>query len=106
MSPIHFLPNFGKPETLRHRVEMVNTTRKKRKGHQLFNDNPRGRPRTAGIGYGSAKKARASLKKIRGKAHAYQTQVATTMYYRAKHHKYQTPGMRNAMKVYGNWLGK
>ena len=86
------------------KVEMANVTRKK--GHQLFNDNPRGSPRTAGIGYGSAKKARASLKRIRGKSHAYQTQVATTMYYRAKHHKYQTPGMRNAMKVYGDWLGK
>jgi len=83
---------------------MANVTRKK--GHQLFNDNPRGSPRTAGIGYGSAKKARVSLKRIRGKSRAYQTQVATTMYYRAKHHKYQTPGMRNAMKVYGNWLGK
>jgi len=83
---------------------MANTTRKK--GHQLFNDNPRGRPRTAGIGYGSAAKARASLKRIRGKPRAYQTQVATTMYYRAKYHKYQTPGMRNAMKVYGDWLGK
>jgi hypothetical protein len=83
---------------------MANTTRKK--GHQLFNDNPRGSPRTAGIGYGSAKKARASLKKIRDKSRAYQSQVATTMYYRAKDHKYQTPGMRNAMKVYGKWLGE
>jgi len=26
------------------------------------------------------------------------------MYYRAKYHKYQTPGMRNAMKVYGKFL--
>jgi len=64
---------------------MANVTRKK--GHQLFNDNPRGSPRTAGIGYGSAKKARASLKRIRGKSRAYQTQVAVTMYYRAKHHE-------------------
>lgn len=81
---------------------MIPKTRKN--GHQLFNDNPRGRPRTYGIGYGSSEKARSSIKKIRSKSKAYQRQVATTMYYRAKHHKYQTPGMRNAMKVYGAFL--
>jgi hypothetical protein len=84
-------------------VEMIQKTRKN--GHQLFNDNPRGRSRTQGIGYGSAIKARFSLKKIRGKPRAYQHQVASTMYYRAKYHKYQTPGMRDAMKVYGKFLG-
>ena len=83
---------------------MINKTRKRRS--QLFNGNPTGHPQTTGIGYGSAKKARESLKKIRNKSHAYQTQVATTMYYRAKYHKYQTSGMREAMKVYGKWLGK
>lgn len=82
-------------------------TRKTRKNkHQLFNDNPRGAPRTYGIGYGTAKKARQSLKKIRGKPKAYQKQIATTMYYRAKYHKYQTSGMRDAMKVYGVFLKK
>jgi hypothetical protein len=79
-------------------------TRKNRS--QLFNSNPTGHPRTTGIGYGSADKARKSLKKIRDKSVAYQKQVATTMYYRAKYHKYQTSGMREAMKVYGKWLGK
>jgi len=83
---------------------MVRKTRKNK--HQLFNDNPRGTPRTYGIGYGSAKKATQSLKKIRGKPTPYQKQVATTMYYRAKYHKYQTPGMRDAMKVYGKFLKK
>jgi len=86
---------------------MVQKTRKNRKNtHQLFSDNPRGDPQTTGIGYGSATKARSSLKKIRNKPRIYQQQVATTMYYRAKYHKYQTPGMRNAMKVYGTFLGK
>jgi hypothetical protein len=81
---------------------MAQKTRKN--GHQLFNDNPRGHSRTTGIGYGSALKAHKSLKKIYKKPRAYQKQVATTMYYRAKYHKYQTPGMRNAMKVYGKFL--
>ena len=76
----------------------------RKKGHQLFNDNPRGRPRVAGIGYGTAERATRSLRKIRAMNKAYQRQVATTMYYRAKHHKYQTSGMRNAMKIYGKYI--
>jgi hypothetical protein len=79
-------------------------TRKKIKGHQLFNDNPRGYPRTRGIGYGTAQKARQSIQKLKGKAAAYRHQVATTMYYRAKHHKYQNEGMREAMKVWKRYL--
>jgi hypothetical protein len=76
----------------------------RKKGHQLFNDNPRGRPRTRGIGYGTADKARKSIQLLKGKPKAYQRQVATTMFFRAKHHKYQTQGMKEAMKVWGKYL--
>ncbi len=79
-------------------------TRKQKPGHQLFNDNPRGSPRTRGIGYGTAEKARASIQRLKGKPKAYQMQVATTMYYRAKYHKYQNQGMRDAMKVWGAYI--
>jgi hypothetical protein len=79
-------------------------TRKQKPGHRLFNDNPRGAPRVKGIGYGTAKKARNSIKKIRGKPKAYKHQVATTMYFRAKYHKYQTKGMKEAQKVWGEYL--
>jgi hypothetical protein len=79
-------------------------TRKQKKGHQLFNDNPRGRPRTRGIGYGTAKKARESIQRLKGKLKAYRHQVATTMYYRAKYHKYQNEGMREAMNVWGDYI--
>jgi hypothetical protein len=81
-------------------------TRKNKKGHQLFNDNPRGRPRTKGIGYGTAKKARDSIKLLKGKPKAYQRQVATTMFFRAKYHKYQNEGMREAKKVWGEYIKK
>jgi len=77
---------------------------RKQKGHQLFNDNPRGLRSRVKAGYGSAEKARKTIKALRGKPVAYQRQVATTMYYRAKYHKYRTEGMRNAMKVYGKFL--
>ena len=78
--------------------------RTRRKGHQLFNDNPRGAPRTRGIGYGTADNARKSIKHLKGKPLAYQHQVATTMFYRAKYHKYQTDGMKAAQKVWGKYL--
>ena len=76
----------------------------RKKGHQLFNDNPRGAPRTRGIGYGTADKARKSIKLLKGKPKAYQRQVATTMFFRAKYHKYQNKDMREAMKVWGDYI--
>jgi hypothetical protein len=76
----------------------------RKKGQQLFNDNPRGAPRTRGIGYGTAEKAQKSIHLLKGKPAAYRQQVATTMYYRAKYHKYQNEGMRQAMKVWKRYL--
>ena len=81
-------------------------TRKQRPGTRLFNDNPRGSPRTKGTGYGTAERARKTLKLLKGKPIGYQRQVIGTLDYRAKHHKFQTKGMRNAMKLYGKWLNK
>ena len=72
--------------------------------HQLFNDAPSGTPKTKGIGYGSAKKARNSIRRLKGKPKAYQHQVASTMFFRAKYHKYQTQGMRDAMNVWGTYM--
>ena len=77
--------------------------RTRKVGHRLFNDNPKG-PSKIKSGYGSAERARKTIKRLRSKPKAYQRQVAVTMYYRAKHHKYQTDGMRNAMKIYGHFL--
>jgi hypothetical protein len=54
--------------------------------------------------YGTAKKARSTLKRLRRTTLKKAHQVARTMYYRAKYHKYQTPGMKAAMKVYGDYL--
>ena len=80
------------------------TRRARGSGHQLFNDNPRGRPRLRTLGYGTEAKARASVAALRRMDRAYQRQAATTMYYRAKHHARQTPGMRAAMRIYGRFL--
>lgn len=71
-----------------------------KRGTRLFNNNPRGHPRTPGTGYGSAAKARKTLKLLKGKPDSYRKQVLTTLMYRAKYHKYQTPGMRNAYDIF------
>jgi hypothetical protein len=84
---------------------MKKQTRKQKPGHRLFNDNPKG-PSKVKAQYGTAERARQTLKRLRGKPKAYQRQVAVTMFYRAKHHKYQTKGMKNAMKIYGSFLQK
>jgi len=82
----------------------MQTRKQRHQRHQLFNDAPSGIPKTKGIGYGTAKKARASIKRLKGKPKTYQRQVASTMFFRAKYHKYQTKGMRNAMNVWGAYM--
>jgi hypothetical protein len=72
----------------------------------LFDDNPRGRPRLAGLGYGNAQRARRSVRRLRAMPYAYQIQAAQTMYYRAKYHARQTVGMRDAMLIYRDFLRK
>ena len=68
----------------------------------VFND-PKHKPKFKAA-YGTAKKARNTLKRLRRETRKKAEQVARTMYYRAKYHKYQTPGMKAAMKIYGEYL--
>jgi len=70
----------------------------------VFN-NPTNPPRIK-AGYGTAKKARNTIRRLRKETRKQQKQTARSMYYRAKYHKFQTPGMRNAMKIYGDFLSK
>lgn len=71
----------------------------------LYADNPRGRkPRVPGTGYGTRKKALHTIQLLKGKPIGLKRQIATTMYYRAKHHARQTNNMREAMKVYRSYL--
>jgi hypothetical protein len=72
--------------------------------NQLFSDNPPGKTPRLHLGYGTKKRAYESINKLKHQDKTYQKQAATTMYYRAKYHKYQTQGMRNAMKIYGKFL--
>lgn len=70
---------------------------------RLFNT-PKGATKTRGIKYGTAEGARASIRLLRGKPAGYRKLIAMRMYYRAKFHKYQTPGMRESMKVWKRYI--
>jgi hypothetical protein len=70
----------------------------------VFNDNPSGKKPRLRLGYGTPNRARRSVKLLKKQPHQYQVQASQTLYYIAKNHKYQTKGMRNAMKVYKEYL--
>lgn len=61
---------------------------------------------TKGTGFKDKQKAIDTLKIIKNRDITYQKQVVTTMYNRAKYHPYQTPEMKEAMKVFDEWLKK
>jgi len=69
-------------------------------GSRLFNS--KGTRKRTGIKYATAANARKSIKLLRG--NPYKKRIASQMYYRAKFHKYQTPGMRDAMKVWKRYI--
>ncbi len=70
----------------------------------LFNDKPFGKKPRIRLGYGTRTKAKASVKKLKKYPRQYQFQAAHTLYHRAKYHKYQTKGMKNAMKIYKQFI--
>jgi len=68
---------------------LFNNSRKSKRGH---------------LHYGTAKKARQTLKYLRTRPRGEQVQGAQSMFFRAKYHANQTEDMREAMKVYGDFL--
>ena len=61
---------------------------------------------TKGTGFKDRQKALDTLKIIKNRDLTYQKQIVITMYNRAKYHPYQTKEMKDAMKVYYDWLKK
>jgi hypothetical protein len=70
----------------------------------VFNDNPPNKKPKLKLGYGTANKARRSVKLLKKQPLQYQVQAAHTLYFRAKYHKHQTKGMKEAQKVYHKFL--
>jgi len=61
---------------------------------------------TKGTGFKDKQKALDTLKIIKNRDMKYQKQVVTTMYNRAKFHPNQTTEMKDAMKIFNDWLKK
>jgi hypothetical protein len=61
---------------------------------------------TKGTGFKNKEKAIETLKIIKDRDIIYQKQVVNTMYNRAKYHPHQTSGMKDAMKIFKDWLNK
>ena len=81
------------------------TKTEKLKGLSLYSDyNPK--TTLKGTGFKDAKTAKETLNLISDRDLTYQKQVVNTMYNRAKFHPYQTVQMREAMKVFKNWLSQ
>ena len=71
----------------------------------LYNDD---HPKTSikGTGFKDKQKALDTLKIIKNRDIVYQKLVVTTMYNRAKYHPHQTSTMKDAMKIFSDWLKK
>jgi len=61
---------------------------------------------TKGTGFKNKQKALDTLYIIKDRDIVYQKQVVNTMYNRAKYHPHQTSDMKEAMKVFNEWLSK
>jgi hypothetical protein len=61
---------------------------------------------TKGTGFKDKEKAYETLKIIKNRDLTYQKLIVITMYNRAKYHPHQTKGMKDAMKIYKDWLAK
>ncbi len=70
----------------------------------VFNDLKPGKKSKMRLRYGTGNRARKTIKQLRKQPRQYQLQGAHTMYYRAKYHKHQTEGMKEAMKIYKKFL--
>lgn len=86
----------------KYKMKSPGLKKSSKKGVSLYSSGSK-KPQTK-TGYGDASKARMTLRNIKSKDLTYQKQVVNTMYNRAKFHKYQTPGMKEAMKIFKEWL--
>ena len=78
---------------------------KKKINTSLYEDN-HPESSTKGTGFKDKQKALNTLEIIKNRDLIYQKQVVNTMYNRAKYHPYQTENMKEAMKVFIDWLKK
>lgn len=67
-------------------------------------DNPK--ETLKGTGFKDKETAEKTLKLIKNKDSVYQKRLINTLYNRAKHHPHKTKDMKDAMKIFKEWLNK
>lgn len=87
------------------RIEIINENINKMDGGdiKLYASNDNGTI-LKGTGYKNEEVAKSTINLIKKRSIIYQKAVIITMYNRAKFHKNITPEMRDAMKIFKNWL--
>ena len=82
-----------------------NEKNKKIKSIELYTDaHPKSTIKETG--YKNKETAEKTLLLIQKKSKKYQFLIINVLYQRAKYHKHQTKGMKDAMKVFKKWLNK
>ena len=95
-----------KRRTSKRRSRRSRKSRKSsQRGYSLYT-NRKGRKKVAGCGYKDRETAVYTIKLLKRRQVPLNRQIwtITALYYRAANHPYQTPGMRDAMRVYRVWL--
>jgi len=103
-------------------IEFVNEAEKPVVGHtrkrRHYKDDPPdiglyskgGKDAIKGTGYSDKEKAEFTIKELdklmKQGERVWAMSIATTMESRAKKHKHQTQGMRDAMKIFREWIDK
>lgn len=107
-----------KMEKTRDEVRKQLEKNESRVGRKKYADDPPeiglyskgGRGAIKGTGYSNKEKAEFTIKKLdellKKGERVWAMSIATTMESRAKKHKHQTDGMRDAMKIFRTWIDK
>ena len=105
-------------EASKEKTKRLQENKKPRVGRKRYADDPPeiglyskgGRGAIKGTGYSSKEKAEFTIKKLdellKKGERVWAMSIATTMESRAKKHKHQTDGMRDAMKIFRTWIDK
>ena len=84
-------------------MPMGNVRNKEKTNLSLFADYDK-KNTIEGLGFKDKEKAEYTINRIKNKPIKYQINVVNTMLGRAKSHPYQTKGMKDAIKVYEEWI--
>jgi hypothetical protein len=72
----------------------------------LYNPNKNPKKSIKNTGFKDKAKALETLKIIKKLDKTYQKQIVLTMYYRAEYHPHKTESMKEAQKIFKQWLDK